>query len=153
MKLSFRDVEREKEVQASELLPVGQLPLDTPDRPALAEPVPVTVKAEFQDGLVWAWVTARARLTLSCARCLEPFEITLEPAFEVRLTEESGDIVIDDEVRQHILLGLPAQPLCAPSCRGLCPQCGGNRNKNRCGCTPGTKENPFDVLKNLKLKS
>jgi uncharacterized metal-binding protein YceD (DUF177 family) len=142
VKLSFRDVEREKEVQASELLPVGQLPLDTPDRPVLAEPVPVTVKAEFQDGLVWAWVTARARLTLSCARCLEPFEIILEPAFEVRLTEESGEIVIEDEVRQNILLGLPAQPLCAPSCRGLCPQCGGQSQQKRMRVHPRDQRQP-----------
>ncbi len=153
MKLLFRDVEREKEIQASELLPVDRLPLDTPDRPVLAGPVPVNLKAEFQDGLVWAWVTTQARLTMSCARCLEPFSVELAPAFELRLTPESGEIVVDDEVRQHILLALPALPLCAPNCRGLCPQCGANRNKTRCGCSTGTKENPFDVLKNLKIKS
>lgn len=153
MKLSFRDVEREKEVHAEETLSADRLPLETPDRPALTGPVPVTLKAEFQDGLVWAWVTARARLTLSCARCLESFALDLSPAFELKLTAETGDVVVDDEVRQHILLALPAQPLCRPQCRGLCPECGVNRNLKTCGCSGNTKENPFDVLKNLKLKS
>lgn len=153
MKLFFRDVEREKELHAEETIPADCLPLESPDRPTLTGPVPVTLKAEFQDGLVWAWVTARARLTLCCARCLESFALELSPAFELRLTAESGDVVVDDEVRQHILLAMPAQPLCRSSCRGLCPVCGVNRNTKTCGCSGITKENPFDVLKNLKLKS
>lgn len=153
MKLLFRDVEREKELQVEESLPVDRLPLETPDRPVLLAPVPVTLRAEFQDGLVWAWVTARARLTLCCARCLDPFTLEISPAFELKLTEESGEVVVDDEVRQNILLALPAQPLCRSSCRGLCPVCGMNRNTKTCGCSGITKENPFGVLKNLKLKS
>lgn len=153
MKLSFRDVEREKEIHAEEILPADRLPLETPDRPVLTGPVPVTLKAEFQDGLVWAWVTARARLALGCARCLESFTLELSPAFELKLTAEAGDVVVDDEVRQNILLALPPQPLCRPSCRGLCPTCGVNRNTKACGCSGITRGNPFDVLKNLKLKS
>lgn len=36
---------------------------------------------------------------------------------------------------EQIHLALPAKPLCAPDCRGLCPSCGANRNNvSRCGC-------------------
>ena len=36
---------------------------------------------------------------------------------------------------EQIHLALPAKPLCAPDCRGLCPSCGANRNTvSRCGC-------------------
>ena len=32
------------------------------------------------------------------------------------------------------MLALPINPLCAETCRGLCPVCGGNRNQVACTC-------------------
>jgi uncharacterized protein len=46
------------------------------------------------------------------------------------------DLVLDvtEAVRQHLLLAVPMVPVCRPDCRGLCPQCGRNRNEQDCGC-------------------
>lgn len=35
---------------------------------------------------------------------------------------------------EQIYLNLPLKPVCADSCRGLCPTCGANRNRIECGC-------------------
>jgi len=46
------------------------------------------------------------------------------------------DLVLDvsEAVRQHLLLAVPMVPVCRLNCRGLCPQCGKNRNEVDCGC-------------------
>jgi len=37
-----------------------------------------------------------------------------------------GDIMdLELPIRDAVLLSLPVNPLCAPDCRGLCPECGG----------------------------
>jgi uncharacterized protein len=37
-------------------------------------------------------------------------------------------------VRDAIVLELPMAPLCREDCRGLCPQCGADRNEGDCSC-------------------
>lgn len=55
-------------------------------------------------------------------------------------------------VREHLLLAVPYAPLCREDCKGLCPQCGIDRNVESCAC-----EKPVDprfaALKGLKLPS
>jgi uncharacterized protein len=48
--------------------------------------------------------------------------------------------IIDDAldlrpmVRDAVVLELPLAPLCRPDCRGLCPECGADRNEEECSC-------------------
>jgi uncharacterized protein len=54
--------------------------------------------------------------------------------------------------REQFVLAMPFAPLCAETCKGLCPQCGIDRNTASCTCTP-----PIDprlaALKGLKIPS
>jgi uncharacterized metal-binding protein YceD (DUF177 family) len=54
--------------------------------------------------------------------------------------------------REQFVLAIPYAPLCSETCKGLCPQCGIDRNTASCDCQP-----PIDprlaVLKGLKLPS
>jgi len=46
-----------------------------------------------------------------------------------------GDVVdLLPLVRDAVMLALPLAPLCADDCRGLCPECGADRNAAPCGC-------------------
>ena len=47
------------------------------------------------------------------------------------------DLTLDPEplVRDAIALELPFAPLCSPTCLGLCPRCGGDRNRSECTCS------------------
>lgn len=115
-------------------------------------------------------------LTLSCDRCLGEFaaDISLEIAQEFAPIEEeipykkekeyvlseedlrfsyySGNqIEISQVVYENILLEKPIQFLCDENCRGLCTQCGKNRNSELCHCNHNDKGNPFAALKKLSL--
>jgi uncharacterized protein len=105
----------------------------------------------------------------TCARCAEPFSLTVRAPFEFVLapavkdagTEElstedlalsfySGDEVdLGPLVADQAILALPTRPLCAESCRGLCPECGANRNLGDCGCRPEAGDPRLAALRTL----
>lgn len=87
----------------------------------------------------------------SCSRCLTPFSMPLETdwfqAFsegepsgmdaeedEVRLVQVDRPTDLTPAIREAFLLDLPLAPVCQPDCRGLCPNCGINRNQQSCDC-------------------
>lgn len=43
-------------------------------------------------------------------------------------------LVVDEVVREQVLLDLPLRVLCRDDCKGLCPRCGADRNAEPCGC-------------------
>ncbi len=49
-----------------------------------------------------------------------------------------------------IALALPVQPVCKSECRGLCPQCGIDRNEASCDCARPREDSPFAVLRSLR---
>lgn len=81
-----------------------------------------------------------------CARCLEPVSVPVDFDLCERFVKDAGEdsdsysftndtIVLDDFVREALLLEVPTKVLCSPDCLGLCPVCGQNRNKNpHCSC-------------------
>ncbi|MBI4464735.1 MAG: DUF177 domain-containing protein [Acidobacteria bacterium] len=98
----------------------------------------------------------RTVVELCCARCLErtrrPLEMefdlfyrpiqTIARAEEIEVRREDLDIgfyhgdglLLEDAIKEQILLSLPMKTVCRPDCAGLCPRCGQNRNITRCGC-------------------
>ena len=102
------------------------------------------------------------RFEMLCARCLDSvrqplagdFDLIFRPAdvdaasgehaitedeTEIGYYEESG-LLLEDAVREQVLLALPGRTLCTEDCKGLCPQCGANRNTAPCAC----EERPLD---------
>ncbi|HEY3359546.1 MAG TPA: DUF177 domain-containing protein [Polyangia bacterium] len=93
------------------------------------------------------------RVTVPCARCVEPaavaidadFAATFVPRGEARAegaedepdvqTYTGEEIDVADLLREQILLGIPISTLCQPDCKGLCPQCGKDLNQGPCGCS------------------
>ena len=58
-------------------------------------------------------------------------------------------IELSQMILEQIVLALPMKPLCQPDCRGLCPQCGANRNQESCSCAPDTSDPRWAGLKEL----
>jgi uncharacterized protein len=118
-------------------------------------------------------VTGRVstRLELECGRCLEPFEIPVDSAFELRYVPQAtntgeGEREVEEDdlttafykdemldlgelMHEQFVLALPMKPLCADACRGLCPHCGTNLNKSACDCAPAWEDPRLAVLKGL----
>ncbi len=124
--------------------------------------------------------TVKTQLGLECSRCVEPFVLPVDREFDLRFlpstavdaakdeddeTEvevEEDDVSItyyrDEQIdliellREQFYLALPMKPLCTPACKGICPQCGTNRNLAACDCKPQIEDTRMDVLKTLITK-
>ena len=113
-------------------------------------------------------------LRLCCCRCLEPFDqscttefrLTLRSAapvvkdsdYQIDTSEtgffeiDGGKLELDALATEQIHLNLPLKPLCDPSCAGLCPTCGINRNRLECDCREETLDPRFQALQQIRDK-
>jgi len=117
----------------------------------------------------------QATLTLTCDRCLSPYDREVDSELHVLFEVESGDswqvkdleykipdldtilldepvVDLDDVVRQQLYLAIPMKSLCSEQCKGICSWCGTNLNQAACGCADEHKESPFAALAQLKRK-
>jgi len=110
-------------------------------------------------------------LKIRCGRCLESYDTDLDTEFSLFLTQrqsvsdqielelleedmsidfiEDDKIDLDEIVRAQVYLSLPMKCLCSENCRGLCPVCGINLNKEQCECRKETGHPGFSKLKNF----
>lgn len=90
------------------------------------------------------------KTTTSCDRCLENYELVFGIPVEIlilRDTEQedeedacvihqrSGEVDLSAPLSELALVALPQKRICSDRCRGLCPQCGVNLNREDCRCT------------------
>jgi uncharacterized protein len=130
-----------------------------PDEIALEGPLHVALILDRRGEEIWVRGSVQAVVPQQCSRCLTDFAQSLELEFQVfcakvrphstigpsRLDEEDGGIhfhdgrvlILDEEIREAVILGLPMRPLCKESCLGLCPHCGEDRNQGPCRCERG----------------
>jgi uncharacterized protein len=139
----------------------------------VATPVELSLDVEKVGAGIFR-VSGRAvtRLHLECGRCLDEVEVPVDARFELRYmpeepaTEAGSEHEIRDEdlttsfyregtldviemLREQFQLALPMKPLCAESCRGLCPECGANLNRTECACEPKWEDPRLAPLKGL----
>jgi uncharacterized protein len=113
-------------------------------------------------------------LELQCARCLEPvrqdlardFELLYRPLGtdagrdELSVTDAEAEIgyyqgdgiLLEDALREQVLLALPLKVTCQADCRGLCPHCGKNLNQERCSCAVPAEDPRWSVLKDIRSR-
>jgi len=116
---------------------------------------------------IHAKVNFTATILLPCSCCTEIFDLTLSDTFQViytnRIDYTEGEITLKDadldmkffdseildleeEIINNFLLTLPLSPVCSSSCKGLCPVCGANLNKNKCDCEDNKKDPRWKAL-------
>lgn len=75
---------------------------------------------------------------------------------EVQADDLGVSFYRDDEIdlfevaREQFYLALPMKPLCQPECKGLCPVCGVNRNRESCTCQTTWVDPRMDALRKLR---
>jgi uncharacterized protein len=119
--------------------------------------------------------TIQGRLEACCSRCLEPLVQAFDNSFDLyyypmALIARNESVPIDrddtdigfyegqglelaDVLREQVLLWLPMRGLCREDCKGICPTCGVNRNRESCGCVETFADPRWDALKNLHFKT
>lgn len=63
---------------------------------------------------------------------------------------EKDYIELEDVLKEQIYLKIPVQPLCSEDCKGVCPVCGQDRNKQPCQCHRIKNTALANALKNFK---
>ncbi len=67
---------------------------------------------------------------------------------EIGYYRESG-LLLEDVVREQVLLSLPSRTLCTADCKGLCPRCGQNLNQAKCSCDEASADPRWNALAGL----
>lgn len=62
---------------------------------------------------------------------------------------ENEQVDLTPLFRDQVILAVPFAPLCREDCKGLCPQCGADRNRETCDCKPPVDPR-WAALQNLK---
>jgi uncharacterized protein len=63
---------------------------------------------------------------------------------------ENDEIDLDQLMKEQFQLSLPMKPLCSDDCKGLCPVCGKNLNRDTCTCSRTWEDPRLAALKALK---
>jgi uncharacterized protein len=76
---------------------------------------------------------------LRCCRCSVFFPTAVEETeyyYDQEVDETTESVDLTEDMREAIILALPSYPVCGAECKGLCPQCGANKNEGECQCKP-----------------
>ncbi len=117
--------------------------------------------------LAQGWVRGMSRH--DCKRCLGPLDrpLELDLTFVWLAHDELGEdgegdadtrvlapgtmeLDLGEAVREEVVLAIPGFALCREECRGLCPQCGINRNEETCPCSFDEPDPRWDALRALR---
>lgn len=133
------------------------------------EKVPAQLSVILLDNGYMVAMHFDCRLAGPCWRCLEEAELELDVAVEdffgVELPpvdeigeeqepslwySEDGLLNLSAWAHDAVAELLPPKILCTEECKGLCPQCGADLNREQCDCQPSTDAR-WEKLKDLKL--
>jgi uncharacterized protein len=111
---------------------------------------------------------------MACARCLEPvtqelahkFDLLYRPlgadagkeelsvtAVEAEISYYEGDgLLLEDILREQVLLAVPLKVICREDCKGLCAHCGKNLNVGPCSCEEPVEDPRWSALKEIRNK-
>lgn len=137
----------------------------------VVEPVLLAFDVTKDDDRFHLVGTVKTTLELTCSRCLEPFPLDVDAAFQLRYLPKTantgeGEVEIEEDdlstayyndnlidlgqlMAEQFQLTLPMKPLCHETCRGLCPQCGTNLNTGSCECRASWEDPRLAALKSF----
>lgn len=113
-------------------------------------PVSLKGRAVNRAGMVSLDYTAGVTVRHLCDRCLDEFDREYSFGFSHILTRseapegdddvycEGGVLDMNELAISDLLVEFPTKVVCREDCKGLCPVCGCNLNREQCGCA----ENP-----------
>ena len=110
------------------------------------EDVKVEGVATSNEDVIVVNASIKTKLQLTCSRCLDTFIYPIDIDIEERFTNdidlqqdgtmfvEGDSLDITEIIENCIISTLPIKRLCKEDCKGLCSQCGTNKNIKECQC-------------------
>lgn len=144
----------------------GEIDIDSGlfDEQDVSIDTPVKFKGDIRSisSMLYLTLCISASYTAKCARCLEDtkedLSFTINEVFsKPGLENENDDVIILDSneidlkdiVEQALSCAMPITSLCSSDCKGLCPICGCNLNKDSCDCEESDIDPRLAVLKDF----
>ncbi len=141
------------------------------ERVQLAEPAAVTGKVRIAGTEVFINGHIETRARVECDRCLKQVELPVSADFaleyitghdyestsvaelmedEMSVSVFDGESIdVDEIVKEQILLSVPTRTLCQAECKGICPNCGADKNAGDCNCEPNQGDPRWTALRSL----
>ena len=141
------------------------------ERVQIVAPVDVTGKVRLAGPEVFVNGHIETRAQVECDRCLQHIETPVHADFDLQyipgteyesggaaeLTEDEMSVAVfdgeaidvDEIVKEQVLLAVPTRMLCRPDCKGICPDCGIDKNTGDCACATDDVDPRWAALKNL----
>ena len=135
-----------------------------------SEPVEVDAVVDKTSGQLYLTVDITTSGQFQCDRCIEDFSLRLKnhygvfyvydemntgkyPADDVQvITPDTVSIDLTKDVGETVLLSVPIKLLCTEDCKGLCQQCGTNRNNASCECRQEWVDSRWQGLEGLNIE-
>lgn len=172
MNILVGQISEDEGLTVHHLYPEGEPGLAGDESRLVGRPV-LDLKAARDGDRIKLAGTVKATVEIECDRCLTPLSVPVDQSFDLLYVpptrpgtahdeKELGEddlsvsfyqgqtIDLDDLVREQIELALPMGRICAEDCRGLCPQCGLNLNREQCDCSNEEIDPRWAGLKDLQ---
>ncbi len=161
MHFCMSEVERMDEIHLSETMEMPQIGQKCGQIAAIQN-VHAEIDVAAEDEKCHAEGDILGEVIYICSRCLttypEKLVVSLDESFTTKEEAHdgahlvSGDVVnLNPFIEQELFLGIEYRPLCSEECKGLCPECGCNRNEQVCSCNTEKIDPRLSVLKDLHL--
>ncbi|HEY6249956.1 MAG TPA: DUF177 domain-containing protein [Candidatus Angelobacter sp.] len=114
------------------------------------------------------------QVEVRCARCLDPVRRDVRESFDLIYRPQGVDargpessigraeteigyyqgegLLLEDVLKEQVLLALPVKLVCSSECKGLCPQCGRNLNVEDCDCVTTMSDPRWAALEDIRKK-
>ncbi len=145
---------------------------------AFESPIRFEIRAARNEAFVDIGGRFAARVRLRCGRCLAEFPVELadrfsltysprslmpeqqRPGEEAELSAdevglipfEGSEIDLLEGLQEQLVMAIPIKPLCRADCKGICPKCGADLNRDPCRCSTDRVDPRLAVLAKLKLQ-
>lgn len=97
--------------------------------------------------------TVKSKLTGKLVKGRKKDNEDADQGYEETFYFEDDRIEIDGHIINQVILSLPMKSLCETDCKGLCPLCGTDLNKEKCDCIIDNIDPRLEKLKNFFPKS
>ena len=170
MRIELENLEGGKGDFAHVYRPEDLNPVD--ERISLTGPASISGKVRLSGHEVFVNGHVETRVQVECDRCLQQVELPVNSDFSLEyitgsdyessevaeLTEAEMSVAVfdgkaldvDEIVKEQVVLAVPTRMLCREDCKGICPECGVDRNTGECSWVTNDIDPRWAALKNLK---
>ncbi|MDD5617681.1 MAG: DUF177 domain-containing protein [Candidatus Omnitrophica bacterium] len=135
MKIDVTRLKENKPEEFEEVLTPEELDVGTSEVKYKGD-IAINIEARKEGGVLFTKTHIKSIAEYTCSRCLKECTQPVEKDFSMEYPLDKSEQFVDitKDIREEIILDYPVKFLCSKNCRGICPKCGKDLNKEKCNC-------------------